>query len=329
MKLPATLVKLAAPYIAKPLAKIFNESLLTGIFPSDWKEAKVIPVYKSGTKSNMNNYRPISIISIIIAKTMEKLVHKQIYSYLQQNNILIEAQHSFGPLHSTAPALLKITNKWYQNMNQGLLNGFAFLDVKKAFDTVNHEILLSKLSLYGVKRTANAWFQSYLSNRTQVCQVNGKLSLSRNIITGIPQGSILGPLLFLIYVNDFPNCLTNTECDMFADDTQIASESNDIKILTGKLNNDLVNISDWMVANKLSLNAGKTECMLFGSHKKLQQNRNDFLIEIDKAPIECVNVSESLGVMIDATLTWNCQVDLITFSTSSNAYEILWMWKPY
>ena len=109
-KLPATLVKLAATYIAKPLAKIFNESLLTGIFPSDWKEAKVIPVYKSGTKSNMNNYRPVSIISII-AKTMEKLVQKQIYSYLQQNNILIEAQHGFRPLHSTASALLKITNK--------------------------------------------------------------------------------------------------------------------------------------------------------------------------------------------------------------------------
>ena len=113
-KLPATFVKLATPYIAnKPLAKIFNESLLTGIFPSDWKAAKVIPVYKSGTKSNMDNYRAISIISII-AKTMEKLVYKQIYSYLQQNKILIEAQHGFSPLHSTASALLKISNKWYQ-----------------------------------------------------------------------------------------------------------------------------------------------------------------------------------------------------------------------
>ena len=249
-------------------------------------------------------------------------MHKQIYSYLQQNNVLIEAQHGFRPLHSTASALLKITNKRYQNIDEGLLNGVVFLDLKKAFDTVNHEILLSKLSLHGVKGTANAWFQSYLSNRTQVCQVNGKLSPSRSIITGIPQGSILGPLLFLIYVNDFPNCLTNAECDMFADDTQIASASNDIKILAGKLNNDLVNISDWMVAKKLSLNASKTECMLIGSHKKLQQNRNDFLIEIDKAPIECVNVSKSLGVMIDETLTWHCHVDLITKKVNSGLYVL-------
>ena len=185
---------------------------------------------------------------------MEKLVHNQIYSYLQQNNILIEAQHGFRPLRSTVSTLLKITNQWYHNIDEGLLNGVVFLDLKKAFDTVNHEILLSKLSLYGVKGTANAWFQSYLSKRTQVCQVNGNLSLLQNIITGIPQGSILGPLLFLIYVNDFPNYLTNAECDMFADDTQIASASNDIKILA-RMFTDLLNISDWMAANKLSLNA--------------------------------------------------------------------------
>ena len=109
---------------------------------------------------------------------------------------------------------------------------------------------------------------------------------------------------------------------MFADDTQIASASNEIKILAGKLNNDLVNISDWMVANKLSLNASKTECMLTGSHKKLQQNRNDFLIEIDKAPIECVNVSKSLGDMIDETLTWHCHVDLITKKVNSGLYVL-------
>lgn len=209
--LPVKLIKLASPYIAKSLTSIFNRSISTGIFPCEWKTARVTPIYKSGPKSNMDNYRPISIISVI-AKTMEKLVHNQIYSYLQGANIPTNVQHGFRPLHSTVTALLKMTNHWYQNMDEGLINGVVFLDLKKAFDTVDHGILLKKLYLYGVRGMAHDWFRSYLSNRTQYCQVNGKLSEPRTIITGIPQGSILGPLLFLVYINDLPNCLKNADC---------------------------------------------------------------------------------------------------------------------
>ena len=163
---------------------------------------------------------------------------------------------------------------WYQSLDEGLINGVVFLDLEKAFDTVGHSILLKKLYLYGVRGKAHDWFRSYLSNRTQYCQVNGKLSEPRTIITGTPQDSILGPLLFLVYINDLPNCLKNADYVMFADDTQLGTATKDVKTAIEIINDDL-NFSVWMAANKLSLNKSKTEYMLIGSHQNLKQCNSD------------------------------------------------------
>ena len=201
----------------------------------------------------MENYRPISVISIT-AKIMEKLIHNQLYDYLIASNLLTNSQHGFRPCHSTTTALLDITNRWYV----GQLNGVVFLDLKKAFDTVDHDILLKKLKIYGIKGMALCWLRSYLSDRIQYCQVNGHLSDPLTVKTGIPQGSGLGPLLFLIYINDFPKCLRHTRPDMFADDTQIATSNSDINVILENLNTDLINVSTWMSVNKLTLNNKKT-----------------------------------------------------------------------
>ena len=143
-----------------------------------------------------------------------------------------------------------------------------FFYLKKAFDTVDHKILLNKLDLYSIKGIAHTWLRSHLSQRTQYCQVNGRMSEPLTILTGIPQGSVLGTLLFLLYINDLPKSVKSTRPEMFTDDTQIMTSSNDINIVTETLNKDLENISNWMISNKLTLNKGKTEYMIIGSRQR-------------------------------------------------------------
>ena len=152
---------------------------------------------------------------------LEKLVYDQLYHYLNDNKLLSSCQSGFRSLHSTITALPGATNSWSVNIDNGFLNGVVFIDLKKAFDTIDHEIILRKMSYFGADQETITWFQSYLSNRTQRCNVNGRLSTPCTITCGVPRGSILGPLLFLMYINDLPNCLREASPRMFADDTNI------------------------------------------------------------------------------------------------------------
>ena len=206
------MLRIAADIIAPSLTYIFNLSLSTGVFVENWKDAKVIPIYKEGNKRTLGNYRPISILPII-SKVFEKEIFTQLYKHLNENCLISKFQSGFRPGHSTITALIQMCDNWYENMDNGKLTGVVFLDIRKAFDSIDHVILLEKLAFYGVSQLELAWFQSYLSNRQQQCQINGCLSNKGEIICGVPQGSILGPLLFLIYINDLPNCLkTTTPC---------------------------------------------------------------------------------------------------------------------
>ena len=211
---------MTASIVAPSLTDVFTKSILTGIYPTEWKLARVTPIFKKGSKSDINNYRPISVIPVV-SKVLEKLVYDQLYHYLNDNKLLSSCQSGFRSLHSTITALLEATNSWSVNIDNGFLNGVVFIDLKKAFDTIDHEIILRKMSYFGADQETITWFQSYLSNRTQRCNVNGRLSTPRTITCGVPQGSILGPLLFLMYINDLPNCLWEASPRMFADDTNI------------------------------------------------------------------------------------------------------------
>ena len=176
---------------------IFNNSILTCCFPFDWKMARLLPVYKKGPRSLPENYRPISILPAV-SKLMERIIYDQLYRYFNANSILSKQQFGFRDFHSTASALLDRANSWYVNMDRKLYNLVVFLDLKKACDTVNQEILLRKLELYGVTGCTLALIQSYLSDHTQKCQLVDKMSSERNVKCGIPQGSIRGRLLFVI-----------------------------------------------------------------------------------------------------------------------------------
>ena len=297
-KISARLLLESADLIANSLCSIFNRSINSGVFPDEWKCCKVIPLFKQGACSDLNDYRPISIIPVV-AKVFERIIYNQIYDYLTKNGLLSDQQSGFRSLHSTVTALLEVTNDWAYNIDKGTVNAVVFWDLKKAFDTVDHHILLSKLYEYGVRGTSYHWFRSYLDNRKQKCFVNGSLSNSQSLTCGIPQGTILGLLLFLIYINNLPNCLSISKLPMYADDTHLTFASNCVDTINEVLNRDLAKVNEWLIANKLTLNASKTEFMLIGSRQRLSTFDKSPSLSIDDKSIKHVSSTKSLGVHIE------------------------------
>ncbi|CAB4034888.1 Hypothetical predicted protein, partial [Paramuricea clavata] len=278
-RISGKLLKDAAEVIAPTLTAIFNASIHAGVFPDDFKTAIISPIHKSGSKTNCDNYRPISVLSSV-SKIFEKLITEQLETYLESNGILTEQQAGFRKNNSTQTSLLNITNQWLINMDKGCLNGVIFLDLKKAFDCVDHHILTKKMHIYGIRGHTLAWFRSYLTNRTQICKVNQAMSEARTVKCGIPQGSNLGPLLFLLYINDLPNCLSLSSASMFADDTNISTHGDTGNEIQERLNADLENVHQWLLANKLTLNKQKTEYMIIGSRQRISNKIGDPKIEL-------------------------------------------------
>jgi len=324
----AKLLKLTANSIAPSITNIFNKSLITGKFPTEWKQAKISAIFKKGSKVDSGNYRPISILPVI-SKLIEKIVHQQLYTYLSTNNLLSQAQSGFRKSFSTQTSLHRLIEEIYEALNSARVVGLVAIDLKKAFDTVDHQILLSKLKFYGIEGVPLQWFKDYLLNRSQITSLNGTLSRKEFIKTGVPQGSILGPLLFILYVNDLPGCLMSSKVNMYADDTAFYAMDKDITNVRRALNEDLKNLHNWLCANKLSLHTGKTKSILICNHQKLRHITDPTLsTTLDSTPIEQVDHLPYLGIELDSRCSFEEHVRGLT-SKLNRALGILKRTAPY
>ena len=270
-------------------------SLDQGIFPKGLKLANVIPLYKAEDPAIFNNYRPVSLLCIL-SKIFEKVMYSRLIEYLQLHRVLINNQFGFRKLHSSYMALMVLMNELISYLEKGESVIGVFLDFSKAFDTVDHAILLCKLEHYGIRGNALSWFKSYHADREQFVTFNGVSSATKLISCGVPQGSILGPLLFLIYINDLHAVCKNTFLIFFADDTNLLTTGTDLDVMQNTLNDELNEISTWLKVNKLSLNVKKTHYMIF-SRKKMC--KKFITLKINGQGISEVMRTKFLGVIID------------------------------
>ena len=300
-------LRCALQHIADPLSYICNLSLTLGVFPDKLKIANVIPLFKKDNQMCFNNYRPVSLLCTF-SKIFEKVMYVRLLDFLNQHRILFEYQFGFRKNHSTQLALTVLMDKLIKSMDNGDHVIGVFLDFSKAFDTVDHLILLNKLHHYGIRGSALDWFRSYLSNHQQFVTYNYVSSDTKTIKCGVPQGSILGPLLFLIYINDLANICQYTMPILFADDSNLFTNGTDVRKIELELNEELRNIASWLKINKLSLNVNKTQYMVFT--RKLNKIE-DIVLKVEGKTIERVTQTKFLGVIIDEKLTWRNHVNYI------------------
>ena len=305
--LPIFLLKRFKEYFSIWLSELINLSFETGEFPTLLKLAKVAPIHKKESKLNHLNYRPISLLSVF-SKLYEKCIYNRIYHYLDENKLIFSKQFGFRAGYSCNHAIISLTEYIRKKLDDTEYVCGVFVDLEKAFDTVHHDILCDKLLDYGLRGNINKLVKSYLSGRKQLVSIDGIDSSIKDVTCGVPQGSSLGPLLFLIYINDFRLCLGETSCGHFADDTFIIYSSKKPKTIETVINHELKSVVKWLRLNKLSLNAGKTELIFFRSnHHPL--NYSKISIKLNGLKLKPVEFIKYLGMLIDNHLNWNYHID--------------------
>ena len=298
--IPARFLKDGASVLKIPIAHIVNTSIVTNTVPNEFKEAKVKPLFKKNKQTDVGNYRPVSILSSV-SKVLEKSVYTQVENYLTDNKLLFDHQSGFRQKFSTDSCLIHLLDHIRTQSSHGLYTGMIMIDLQKAFDTVNHDILCSKLKGMGFESVE--WFRSYLSERQQIVHINDTYSKPCKISCGVPQGSILGPLLFLCYINDMSISIDQgCKLMLYADDSAILFSHKDPEIISQKLACALESCNNWLIDNKLSLHLGKTESIIFGSKRKVKKVGN-FSISSMGQNLAGQDTVKYLGVNIDQTVS--------------------------
>lgn len=305
-------LKCVANYISLPLAHIFNHAIVQGLFPNSFKKAIITPLYKKGDRKTPGNYRPISLISSV-SKVFEKILCARIQNYLTKHNVVSSSQFGFQKNKSAQDAIAELTGGVYASLDAGKCSACVFIDLAKAFDTVSHPLLLQSLEEIGVRGTPLKLFRSYLKDREQMVKVNGVLSDVRMIKYGVPQGTVLGPLLFILYVNNLFNLSTRGRIISFADDTAIYFEADSWEELRRDISSDMELIGRWFNSRLLTINWEKTSYVPFALYKGGLPNFQNVHFYLDRKQITLKSVSsvKYLGVFIDCHFRWDIQVNYL------------------
>ena len=299
-KISARLLKETAEQIAPSLTLLYNKSLETGVFPDEWKLANIVPIHKKDNKDHVENYRPISLLSII-SKVLERCVLIRLRDHLLL--ILDRAQHGFIPGKSCVTQLVEVIDYIGSLLDSGKQTDVIYLDMSKAFDKVQHSLILDKLRQYNISGNLLNWFTSYLRGRRQRVTVLGATSKERKVTSGVPQGSILGPVLFLLYVNDLPKTVNTSKVAYFADDTKILKQVDNLQDTAG-LQNDIISLNGWATDNGLTFNQMKCKCQRI-TRKKTPV---EYPYALNGSVLAAANQEKDLGVWVSNELCWKKQV---------------------
>ena len=316
--IPSILIKWAIYIIAPILAEVFNAFVHLGTYPEILKTAKVTPLHKKGDRDIVENFRSISILSQI-NKIFEKLIHARLMTFLNKHNLLTNSQFGFRKGHNTSHAINHLNEQVIKNLEKKKVCAILFIDLKAAFDTIDHKLLIEKLDHYGIRDNILSLLTSYLFKRKQYIKSGDIESSILLVLCGVPQGSVLGPLLFIIYINDIANSCA-LESVLYADDAALLLADENLKRLKRTVNRELKLLDDWLIANKLTLNMAKTNYMLIANTNVLTaKDMKKFKLTIRKYTLHEVDHIKYLGVILDNKLNWSYHIAYLVTKLSQVA----------